>query len=237
MRITPSISGRLQRTLVANHEQQAMKKQVLYIHGGEAFKNREDFLNYLRTVPLRDVLPGQERPKRWADTLATDLGRDYEVYAPSMPNSKNADYEAWKIWFERYLALVADGVVLVGWSQGAWFLAKYLAENEPMVRVAALFLLAGPSALMDEVGGDNPEWAFDIAALRSRLEKGGVDTYIFHSKDDPVVPFSHALAYAQALPGATGVFFLDKGHFLVPELPELIAVMRRCGKENESGVR
>ena len=202
-----------------------MKKTIIYIHGGNSYKSREEFLEHLRTVPLREVL-GEERPKRWPDSLATDLGEAYQVYQPVMPNKQNASYEEWKIWFLRYVELVKDTVILVGWSQGAWLLAKYLAENTPDLRIDAVFLIAGPSGLVAESGGDNPEWAFDLNQLRQRLEMGGVKTYIFHSKDDPVVPYSHAVAYKIAIPQAELVTFTDKGHFLVPELPELIRAIK-----------
>ena len=66
-----------------------MTKQLLYIHGGQAFSKYENFLAYLRTCEIRDPLG--ERPQRWTDTLREDLGEDWEVYMPSMPNKQNAN--------------------------------------------------------------------------------------------------------------------------------------------------
>ena len=46
--------------------------------------------------------------------------------------------------------------------------------------------------------------------------------YILHSKDDFVVPFSHAEKYVEMLPNAEFMTFEDKNHFLIEEFPELI---------------
>ena len=77
------------------------KQQVFYIHGANAFSKREDFLRYLRTEPIRG-LPGDDYFKKWPSSLPEDLGDDYEVFMPLMPNKQNARYDEWKIWFEQW---------------------------------------------------------------------------------------------------------------------------------------
>jgi predicted alpha/beta hydrolase family esterase len=198
----------------------------LYIHGGDSFKTKADFIEYLRTVPLRESFGAGERPRRWPDTLASDLGPEVTVIAPSMPNKQNADYEEWKVWFERHLQLVVEPYGLIGWSQGGYFLAKYLAENDIVVPPAAVALVAAPAGLIDDPGGDNPNWKFDLGALGTALGRNGTKTFIFHSKDDPMVPFSHALRYQVALTTATLLPLTDRGHFLTTEFPELIDCLR-----------
>ena len=198
----------------------------LYIHGGDSFKSKADFIEYLQTVPLREPFGLGERPRRWTDTLASDLGPDITVIAPNMPNKQNADYDEWKVWFERYLQLVDKPYGLLGWSQGGYFLAKYLAENEIGVPPAAVALVAAPAGLIDDPGGDNPRWEFDLGALDIALRQSGTRTFIFHSEDDPLVPFAHALRYHKALPSATFLPLTDKGHFLTPQFPELIDCLR-----------
>lgn len=201
-----------------------MKKPLIFIHGGTAYTNYEAFLNDLRTKTLRD-LPGSEPKVRWTDTLATDLGNGFEVFKPRMPNSQNAKYLEWKIWFERYLALTPGEVILVGWSQGGYFLAKYLLEESYTTTISALYLLAAPFEPADFDGEDGGDFAFDTTRVGELGEKIGKIT-IMHSTDDPVVPFTHALSYAQGVPNATLVTFTDKNHFLVPELPELVALIK-----------
>lgn len=200
------------------------KQQVFYIHGGNAFSNYKDFLNYLRTEPIRG-LPWEEKTERWTNNLSTDLGENYEVFMPQMPNKMNAKYEEWKIWFERHFVYLRDGIILVGWSQGGYFFARYLTENTLPFKVKALFLLASPLLPRNNAGEDGADFNFDydkVVELANKVDK----ITIFHSKDDPVVPYEDVLKYKAALPEAELVIFEDKNHFLVPELPELVDRIR-----------
>lgn len=196
-----------------------MNREVIFIHGGQSFSSYDAFLEHLRTGELWNVLG--ERPKRFKDTLRTDLGSSYDVYLPSMPNSENAKYEEWKIWFLRYLELVHDGVVLAGHSQGGYFLAKFLAENEPPVRIGGLILIAAPAQPDDFGGEDGGDFAFDTTALPN-LAQRAERIVLFHAPDDPVVPYRHAQLYATALPNATLHSLPGRGHFLGETFPELL---------------
>lgn len=202
-----------------------MKKQVIFVHGGSAYSNYEAFLNDLRTMPLRD-LPGIAKREKWTDRLAGDLGDDFELFQPRMPNSQNAKYLEWKLWFERYLALLEREVILIGWSQGGYFLAKYLTEETLAKPVSALYLLAAPFAPDDFGGEDGGDFAFDTTRVGKLTAQCG-QVVIMHSTDDPVVPYSHGESFKKALPDATLVTFSDKGHFLVADFPELIERVKR----------
>jgi len=200
-----------------------IKKQVFFIHGGNAYSSYEAFLEDLRTKTIYN-LPSNPRQSRWTDTLSTDLGEMYEVFAPVMPNKQNAHYEEGKIGFERHFEYLTDGVILIGWSQGGYFLSKYLIEHTPPFSIKALIYVAAPSAPDDFGGEDGGDFAFPgdrIGEIGTKVEK----IFIFHSSDDPVVPVSHAERYQQALPNATLVLFNDKNHFLVPELPALVTLV------------
>lgn len=199
------------------------KKQLIFIHGAQSFSDYEAFLEHLRTCELWNVL--EEKPRRWRETLRAALGPEYEVYLPSMPNGENAKYDEWKIWFERYLALVRNEVVLIGHSQGGYFLAKYLIENEPRVVIRALFLVAAPIGPDDFGGEDGGDFSFDRSRLPSLAERAH-DVFVVHSTDDPVVPMKHAEAYAAALPGAHTIYFTDRGHFLQESFPEIIKLIQ-----------
>lgn len=206
------------------------KQQVFYIHGGAAFSRYDDFLTHLKTKVIRD-LPGAEVLKKWSSTLREDLGEAYEVFTPSMPNSQNAKYEEWKIWFERYFEYLHDGVILVGWSQGGYFLVKYLIENDTPFTVKALCLVAAPFESVDFEGEDGGDFAFDtsrVGELAKKVEK----ICIFHSKDDFLVPYEHALKYTKALPGATLVTSEDKNHFLIEKFPELLTHIKRLSSND-----
>ena len=208
------------------------KQQVFYIHGGSSYSSYDDFLFDLKKKEFWNA-PDQESAKKWPSTLRAQLGDEYRVFIPSMPNSENAKYEEWKIWLERHFEFLHDEVILVGWSQGAMFLAKYFSENNTPFVVKHLFLLAAPyefyvSSECKEDGGD---FYPDISKVSSIQEKVANIT-IMHSKDDFVVPYEHALKYKEALPEAELVTFEDKNHFLVEELPELVERIRILSAQN-----
>ena len=202
-----------------------MKQQIVFIHGGSAYSNYEDFLTVLRTVPIEDPL-GEVVRKKWQPTLRELLVDTHEVYYPTMPNRANAKYLEWRIWFERYHAYLCDGVILIGHSQGGYFLAKYLSENTMPVTVKAVYLLAAPFGPDNFDGEDGGDFAFDPANLPRLAEQVGA-IYILHSTDDPVVPYAHALKYKEALPTAELVTFNDKNHFLLEEFPEIVEHLSR----------
>lgn len=201
-----------------------MKKQIVFIHGGNAFSEYSDFIAYLRTKEIEDPFGGVSE-KRWQPSLRELLRETHEVCYPSMPNNKNAHYAEWKLWFERYHAFLHDGVILVGYSLGGYFLAKYLSEERMPVTVDALYLLAAPFENDDFGGEDGGDFAFNPAKLPRLAEQVG-SIYILHSEDDPVVPYAHALKYAAALPNARLVSFSDKNHFRLEEFPEFIELLQ-----------
>lgn len=203
------------------------KQQIFYIHGGDAFSDYGRFLEHLHTTPIRN-LPGAEETKFWTKSLSENLGESFEVFKPSMPNSSNAKYEEWKIWFERHFEYLHNDIILVGWSLGGYFLAKYLVENETPFRIKALFLLA-PLFENDEsdIGGDDGgDFAFDVKRA-GELANRAQNITIMCSKDDFVVPYQHSLKFKDALPGAELVVFEDKNHFLMEEFPELLKKIRQ----------
>jgi uncharacterized protein len=202
-----------------------MKNQVFYIHGGDSFSKPEDFMQSLSTMPVRN-LPGKESCNFWTKTLAEDLGEEYEVFMPSMPNKQNAHYEEWKIWFERHFEYLRDGVILVGRSLGGMFLAKYLSENTLPFEIKTVFLLSAPCGKYeDEFGNDCGSFQFEKGIL-AKLAQYKDKIQLWHSKDDFVVPFQHVLEYKKHLPEAVLVTFEDKNHFLISEFSELLDKIR-----------
>lgn len=196
------------------------KQQVFYIHGGNAYSKYEDFLQYLRTGTVRG-LPGEEGFEIWTKSLSEDIGEEFEVFSPQMPNKQNAKYEEWKIWFERHFEYLRDEIIFVGWSLGGYFLTKYLVENRPPFTIKALFLVAVPFEADDFGGEDGGDFMFDTSQV-GELAKKADNIVIMHSKDDFCVPYEHALKYQAGLPDAELVTFEDKNHFLIEEFPELV---------------
>lgn len=199
-----------------------MKKQVVYIHGGESYKSHDDFLEHLRTTELWHMpKEGESSGGKWTSSLQDELGDEYEVILPPMPNKQNAKFEEWKIWFERHFEYLHDGVILMGCSLGAMFLAKYLITNDLPFKPNGIILMAGAYRL---TGFDDTDCADFLVTPNevSVLNEKYHNIVIMHSEDDFVVPFEHGVALSQALPNAEFVVYKDKNHFLIEEFPEII---------------
>ncbi len=197
-----------------------MKTQIVYIHGGTAYRNYEMFLENLRTEPIDDFF-GILKRKKWKETLREEFGSTCDVFYPSMPNTQNARYIEWKIWFERYFELINGEIILIGHSQGAYFLAKYLSENQTPFPIRKLYLVAAPFEPDNFGGEDGGDFNPDPSKLVD-IYKNTENIVIYHSKDDDCVPYSHGEKYHIALPKAEYILFKDRGHFNSPTFPEII---------------
>lgn len=201
-----------------------MKQQVLFIGGGDSYGAYEDYMRALETCQIRNPLG--EPTTRWTDTLRKELGDAYELRMIAMPNTDNAKYVEWKIWFERHMEYVGDEAIFVGWSLGGMFLAKYFSETTQTNTTDSLFLLGAPYVGYDDGQGNNCEsFQFDPQALSSSAATFAHIT-ILHSKDDFVVPYEHAVKYKEALPNAKLVTYEDKNHFLIDTFPELVEMIK-----------
>ncbi len=198
-----------------------MKKQVVAIHGGDTFDTYEEYLLFLKTFEVD--LEYFKNTKGWKDVLDQALGSEYEVIRPRMPNASNAKYSEWKIWFEKLIPLLEDGVILIGHSLGGIFLAKYLAENIFPKKIRATFLVAAP---FDSSDADYSLADFTLPASLSKLTLQGGAITLYHSSDDGVVPFGDFEKYKKVLPGAAAVAFADRQHFNQETFPELVRAIK-----------
>jgi uncharacterized protein len=196
-----------------------MKKQIVVIHGGDAFETYEEYFSYLQR---KSITLEKLRQKEWKANLAEALGSEYDVIAPQMPNKQNARYAEWKIWFEKIEPLLNDEIILVGHSLGAIFLAKYLSENSFSEKVRATFLVAAPY----NTATNHPLVDFNLThSLQDFAQRAG-DIFLYHSTDDAVVPFSNFELYKASLPKAHIRTFNDRGHFNQADFPEITADIR-----------
>lgn len=193
-------------------------KQVLIIHGGDSFSSYEDYFENLKTTTLdyERIKPS----RRWKDTIIETF-QDSDILTPTMPNSANAQFEEWSIWFEKIIPFLQDDVRLIGHSLGAMFLAKYLHQKPLQNPVRQLILIAGD---YDEDSQGYGSFAIDSA---TGLEKSADEIHLFHSKDDFVVPFSELEKYEADLPSAHMHVFDDRNHFLDAAFPELIELLKQ----------
>lgn len=204
-----------------------MKKQVFYIHGGESFVQHEAFLERLQTKQIWD-LPSALYKKKWTDRLTSDLGEDYEVFMPQMPNKQNAKYTEWCIWFERHFTHLHDDLILIGCSLGAMFLLRYVSEHNFPFTIKALFLMAAPVRVEGFNDQDCGDFVFELKNVANIQDKVS-NLFILHSKDDFLVPYEHAQKLKEVLPKAELVTFDDKNHFLVEKFPELVEEIKSVG--------
>lgn len=141
-----------------------------------------------------------------------------------MPNRFNARYKLWQIRFEKILPyLNNEELVLIGYSMGGIFLAKYLSEKTFPKTITQLHLVAPVFGEFDLPPHDDylADFVFEPTALKNlipQVEK----IFLYGSKDDPLVPFSHIQKYKEYLPQAQFEVFEDRGHFRQPEFPEVL---------------
>jgi predicted alpha/beta hydrolase family esterase len=161
-----------------------------------------------------------EEDKKLAASLRKALGRDYEVHYPAMADEDNAPYEQWKQQIEEELAAMQGAIVLIGHSVGASVIVKCISEIEVKKHIAGIFLIATPFW-----GGDG--WRYE-GYEELALPEGFAATlpqdmslFIYHCRDDEVVPFDHLALYAQVLPQAVVREIDTGGHQLNNDLSEV----------------
>ena len=194
-------------------------KQIVIVHGGSSFNNYENYLNNLKNSQLH-----YERllwVQKWRDWLAQEIVVA-DVLLPDFPNKQNADYTEWKIYFEKLLSLLRNDIQLVGYSLGAIFLAKYLHES-PLSKPVRRLVLVSPcydDESVEDLG------SFQVTSATG-LETSAKEIHLFHSKDDPVVPFTELAKFQRDLPTATVHIFEDRNHFFQPTFPELKELLKK----------
>jgi predicted alpha/beta hydrolase family esterase len=198
------------------------KTQIIYIHGGMTFKNKRDYLNYLRKRKV-----STKKKITWSnDYLDEKVGKDFEIIRPRMPQQEDAKYTEWKIHFERHFPELRNNIILIGSSLGGTFLAKYLSENKFPKKILSTYLICAPfdNTLPKEdlVGG------FKLKSNLSLIEKNCKNITLLFSKDDDVVPVSHANKFQKKLKNTKMIIYKSKnGHFKIQKFPELVKMLKK----------
>jgi predicted alpha/beta hydrolase family esterase len=179
------------------------------------FNEREDYLEYLRN---REISLEEEQTWDEGDYLEKSLSSD--VVRVEMPCRDNAKYEEWRITFENYIPMLSEKVILVGFSLGGTFLAKYLSENSFPKKIVAAYLVAPP--FDDDMPGEDLAGGFEIGPDLSLLEENCGELTLMFSEDNDVVPVRHADKFQRELSDAEILVYEKDGHFQVRKFPELI---------------
>lgn len=185
------------------------KHQIIMIWGWEAFDNQEDYLRSLESYPL-DI---GESYKSWKWWLISGLSDEFECIRVTMPDTQNSYYPAWKIWFEKYFQYIWDQkLILIGHSLGGIFLTKYLSENIFPRHIDFLHLV---SPVFDNTGlqwESTATFAIDTKKLEN-IPNQVSEIHLWHSKDDPVVPFMHSEKYHNEFQTSILHTFENRWHF------------------------
>jgi len=148
--------------------------------------------------------------------LARELSTDYRVIAPEMPDADNPHYQPWRDRIEQELEAI-DEVILVGHSFGGSVLLKYLAEGSHRKPIRGLFLISVPNW-----GPDG--WAYQEFAVPNDVgsKLPALKIFLYHSRDDPEVPFAHLGYYQERLPTARARPIDGSEHSFLQGLPTLV---------------
>lgn len=195
-------------------------QQIIVIHGGTTFSDYNKYLDYLANKQL--YVDRLTYSPMWKERLQDQLGANYQVLLPSMPNKTNARYSEWKIWFDHLADVITDGCVLIGHSMGAIFLAKYLSESTFARKIKATILIATPYD--DESVEDLTD--FKIESLSGKLAEQAGRIIFFNGPDDPVIALSDIEKYKKDLPAAEFNMLPAPDHFMRADFPQLVELIK-----------
>jgi valyl-tRNA synthetase/predicted alpha/beta hydrolase family esterase len=205
---------------------QSKQSNVVLIHGGEVWKDKETYRNKIESGELNWLWYKFNQSSK--TTFKSDLidfcqENNISIINPQMPNKTNADYTKWKMVFEQTLPYINSNSILVGHSLGSMFLTKYLNEN--VINCKAVFLVSGGlwSDSESNIEDFDTKWGLDNNF--EKINKLGNIVHIVHSKDDKVVDFQRSLDLKSKLPDANLIELDNFGHLNV-ECEELLKLIK-----------
>lgn len=184
-----------------------MKRQVLFVHSA-----------------------GIQRPDEGSGPLVTylgeELGSEYDIRFPMMPDADEPHYTDWRKELKNELSSFNKKVILIGHSLGGSVLLKYLSEEPVDKQITGLFLVAVPYWGM-------PGWDVEEFMLRKDFNAIATVTgkfFFYYSDADEVVPVEHGDRYAKILSGAIVRILSGYTHEFREGLPELVKDVRSLEK-------
>jgi predicted alpha/beta hydrolase family esterase len=192
------------------HLESTMPRQVLFIQGGGDGAH-------------------DEWDNRLVDRLGRELGPDYEIRYPRMPNEADPKYARWKAAIKKEFGKLDDGAILVGHSVGGTILINTLAEEPPDLPLRGIFLLAAP--FVGESGWPSEDIK-PIPDLGKRLPAQALG-FLYHGSEDETAPFEHVGLYAKAIPQAFVRRLNGRDHQFNNDMSDVAADIRRLGDGGE----
>ena len=201
-----------------------MKQQVVFITWATPKENYDSYYAYLDKKIKYN--PYEPPFLNWNKKLGEYLGDDFEYLRSLSCTEKYADYEAWKILFEKMFPYLRDDVIIATTSLGSTFIIKYLYENTLPVKIKRLLCVAAAI----QTAHEEVLWTFQLDESKiSTISNQVDDIYFYHSTDDETVPFSDFVKLQEYFPTATFREFNDRWHFFLEErLPEIEEDIKRA---------
>jgi len=156
-----------------------MKKEIFFVHSAGPQNEHTGSNNLIKS-------------------LSQSLGNGYRLHHPPMPEPENPRYIEWKMTLQSSLPVGGNKVALIGHSLGGSVIVKYLSEGLCQMPLAGLFLVGTP--YWGTRGWAMEEFMFQ-ENFQSKLPH--IDKiFIYHSRHDKWVPYSHGQFYVKALEGS-----------------------------------
>ncbi|MEP6495352.1 MAG: alpha/beta fold hydrolase [bacterium] len=168
-----------------------------------------------------------EWDNKLVESLNHELGPNYEIVYPRMPDEDEPSYATWSVALQREFAKLNDGAIVVGHSIGGTILINVLAEQPPKRELGAIFLIAAPFVGDGGWPPDNWQPQRDIG----RKLPARAPVYVYHGLADDTAPPAHADLYARAIPQAHLSRLSGRDHQLNNDLREIAAAIKTLAAE------
>ena len=137
--------------------------------------------------------------ENWIPWLKAELEKlNFQVFAPRFPTPKSQNLESWNHVFGNYKTHLSKDAILVGHSIGCAFILNLLEKYD--VKVSMSFLVAG---FIGKIGNDYYDVINKTFTERDfdwdKIKKNCGKFLIYHSHDDPYIPFLKAEELASEL--------------------------------------
>jgi len=187
----------------SNDKEERMRKQVLFIQGAG---NKHKPFGSGKLIAY----------------LQKQLGSDYKVLAPDMPDPDHPRFLAWRDQIEQERGKLDADALLIGHSLGGSMLLKYLAEGTDPRPIVGLFLVSVP-----DFGKQDWEREYAVPEDFASHLPSIRHLFLYHSRSDQDVPFASLRHYQEQLPQATVRVLDGKDHSFTEGLPLLAQDIKR----------
>jgi uncharacterized protein len=156
--------------------------------------------------------------------LKSKLPAEFKILFPIIENPNAPTYEQYKRMLKEEFSKIKEPVILIGHSLGASVLLQYLSEEHPDISIAGLFLVSTPVW-----GSDMKE--FELKENFQSSIQNVPAIFLYHSKNDSIVPFEHLKFYRDAFKTAVVRELPGSEHIFSNGLPELVSDIEQLTKK------